>query len=150
MERVMTRRSETIEIIDDVAAIATVVRFIERAGPALGLDRDAAARLCVILEELVTNTLGHGHDDRNRHRIAIRLERDGQDLSLTYEDDGRPFDPLSIAEPDFDTPVERWPIGRLGLHLVKRLVDRAAYERLGDKNRLTLRKCLVDKTRQGV
>ena len=55
------------------------------------------------------------------------------------EDDGIAFDPFTSApEPDLDASVEERRIGGLGVYFVKTLMDEAAYERRGDRNRITL------------
>jgi anti-sigma regulatory factor (Ser/Thr protein kinase) len=57
-------------------------------------------------------------------------------------DDGHPFNPLELPEPNTHLPVEDRPIGGLGIHLLKKMSDRMAYARTDGKNRLTLRKSL--------
>lgn len=138
----MKPRVATVVIANDHDALRHVERFVERTCRDWSLGRDTAARLCVVLEELITNTLTYAYPDRGRHDIAIRLELDRAELTMVYEDDGLPFNPLIVAAPDFETPIEQWPIGRLGIHLVRRLVDRTSYERARSRNRITLSKSL--------
>lgn len=59
---------------------------------------------------------------------------------MEFEDRGREFNPLEIAEPDLETPIEDRQLGGLGIHLVKNMVDLAEYRRDGDRNILLLRK----------
>jgi len=61
---------------------------------------------------------------------------------LTVSDDGVPFDPLAVAPPDTSLPLEQRPLGGLGIHLVRHLVDEVTYERRGDRNVLTLVKAV--------
>jgi len=138
----MTPRAATVVIANDHDALPHVTRFIDRTCRDWSLGRDTAARLCLVLEELVTNTLAYAYADGDHHDIVIRLELDRAELTVVYEDDGLPFNPLTVADPDFETPVEQWPIGRLGIHLVRRLVDRTSYERARSRNRITLSKSL--------
>ena len=39
-------------------------------------------------------------------------------------DDGRPFNPFEVAEPDTSLSIEDRDIGGLGVHLVKNLMDK--------------------------
>ena len=58
---------------------------------------------------------------------------------MLIADDGRPFDPLTEApEPDLESAIEDRPIGGLGVHLVRTMMDEVRYRREEGKNRLTL------------
>ena len=61
---------------------------------------------------------------------------------LTVTDDGHPFDPREVPEPDIQLPVEERPVGGLGIHLLRKMSDRMEYGREGGRNRLCLRKSL--------
>jgi anti-sigma regulatory factor (Ser/Thr protein kinase) len=45
-----------------------------------------------------------------------------------------------LPEPDLTRAVEQRTPGGLGVHLMRKLTDEVSYERLGDKNCLTLKK----------
>ena len=90
------------------------------------------------LEELITNCVKYGYDDDAEHIIEIELGFSDSKLVLTVEDDGHPFNPLDLPEPDTNLPVEDRPIGGLGIHLLRKMSDRMEYTRLENKNRLTL------------
>ena len=92
------------------------------------------------LEELITNCIKYGYDDEAEHVIEIELNFSGGELMLTLVDDGHPFNPLELPEPDTDLPVEDRPIGGLGIHLLRKMSDHMEYARLENQNRLTLRK----------
>jgi serine/threonine-protein kinase RsbW len=44
-------------------------------------------------------------------------------------DDGRPFDPLGLPDPDVTSSVEDREIGGLGVYLVRKMMDDVIYER---------------------
>ena len=92
------------------------------------------------LEELITNCVKYGYDDDAEHIIEIELGFSDGELALTVEDDGHPFNPLDLPEPDTNLPVEDRPIGGLGIHLLRKMSDRMEYTRLENKNRLALYK----------
>ena len=94
----------------------------------------------LVLEELGINILTHGGKGKER-RPEIEIVLTSEDHALTIEvlDDGHPFDPLQDSpKPDLTATIEGRPIGGLGIHLVRNLMDDLHYQRDAGKNRLTL------------
>jgi anti-sigma regulatory factor (Ser/Thr protein kinase) len=113
--------------------------FAEAFARDCGLADDERARLLVILEELFTNVVAHGHAAQfTAGNVAVALGRRRGRLTIDFVDDGPPFDPLAHPRPDLDTPAEQRLIGGLGIAIVRALVDRARYRRKGDCNHLRL------------
>jgi len=112
----------------------------ERANP-LGLSPDVRHALELSLDELLTNTISYGFPEGGEHDIVVRLQVDGERVvTLEIEDDGRPFNPLERPAPDTAAPLDERPIGGLGIHLVKQLMDEVRYRRHGAHNIVTLTK----------
>jgi anti-sigma regulatory factor (Ser/Thr protein kinase) len=63
----------------------------------------------------------------------------GRRVEIQIADDGREFDPVSAPAADVDVPLERRRIGGLGIHLLRAFVSEMHYERLEDRNVLSLR-----------
>jgi len=108
-----------------------------------GLCSDDRSRALIVLEELITNLLKYGYDQRGARGLAelgLALEP-GPRLVVELVDDGRAFDPLAPPAPDLDQPVEMRPVGGLGLHLVRALTEGGYYQRVKGRNltRLILR-----------
>ena len=90
------------------------------------------------LEELTLNTMNYGHDS-GIHEIEIAVTSDMDAITIEITDDGRPFDPLNDApRPDVGAAIEDRPVGGLGVHLVRTMMDEMSYRREGDKNHITL------------
>ena len=96
--------------------------------------------LLVSIEEILTNIIKYGFDEEGIHPIHITFRRAEEHIEMEFEDRGREFNPLEVEEPDLETPIENRQLGGLGIHLVKKMVDTASYQREGDKNILLLRK----------
>ncbi|HZT51308.1 MAG TPA: ATP-binding protein [Stellaceae bacterium] len=119
----------------DAEAPRALGRFLEAFARAHGVEGDDIARFLVALEELVSNLVKYGYDDPGpRGTVAVTLRLADRRLKLEIVDDGRPFDPFAQAPPDLDAPLEERPVGGLGLHLVRRLMDEARYRREGHCN----------------
>jgi serine/threonine-protein kinase RsbW len=57
-------------------------------------------------------------------------------MILTIEDDGPPFDPLSLPPPDVTASLEERRVGGLGVFLVRQMMDEVSYQRTGKRNQL--------------
>jgi len=104
-------------------------------------DADVHA-LSLALDEVITNTISYGYDDQGAHEIRVRLTLAHGRLSAEVEDDGRPFDPLTTPQPDLTSAVEDRPVGGLGIHLVRSLMEQVDYRRESGKNHLIMSKRL--------
>jgi anti-sigma regulatory factor (Ser/Thr protein kinase) len=96
------------------------------------LDEGIAYSLNLALEELFTNMVKyHPH---NPHKILISLEIDNDNLVTSITDFD--VDRFNIEEQkvyDLKMPIKNRPIGKLGIYLVKQLMDEVRY-RYADRN----------------
>ncbi len=124
-------------------ALARVTKIVEDLAATHHLARDVVADVNVALDEVLTNILAYGYDDDEIHEIRIRLSLDREVIEVQVEDDGRPFDPTTLAPPDLSAPLRDRPVGGLGMHFVRNLMSEVTYARAGDHNRLLFKKCLA-------
>ncbi|HVU31412.1 MAG TPA: ATP-binding protein [Sphingomicrobium sp.] len=99
----------------------------------VGIDESDAARLAIIIEELVTNLYDHGglgFDDV----FELELFATGEELGVVIIDPGTPFDP-GLA--DLGRKVPRRG-GGAGLKLVRAWASRTEYSSIGGFNRLAV------------
>jgi anti-sigma regulatory factor (Ser/Thr protein kinase) len=59
-------------------------------------------------------------------------------FAIELDDEGIPFDPLSVKAPDINRPIEEREADGLGVFLMRKMTDEARYVREGNRNRLTL------------
>lgn len=101
------------------------------------LPKKIVTEINLVLDELITNTIKYG-DCCNNQPIEITITKTGQHLTIKIIDKGRPFDPTLCQLPDTSLPLEERRCGGLGILLVRRLCTKWNYNRLEDKNILTL------------
>ena len=90
------------------------------------------------VEEIGTNIIKYGYDDKLEHRITLRVECLADCFRLQILDDGHPFDARQVAEPDLEQSLADRQHGGLGISLVRRLARRMDYERRNGINALTV------------
>ncbi|MBT8220102.1 MAG: ATP-binding protein [Bacteroidia bacterium] len=103
-------------------------------------NESAIQKLCIVIDEVLTNIITHGYADQGEHQIDITCEVGDDSLVLTFRDDGVPFNPLEMENLPPNKEVDSAELGGLGIHLMKNLVDQIEYERKNDMNWLVIGK----------
>jgi anti-sigma regulatory factor (Ser/Thr protein kinase) len=121
------------------AALPQVEAFLAEVCAAAQLDRAMCLRVTLLVEELFTNTVVHGHGADSDAPVRLDCEVTPGRLTLVYEDTGPPHDPFAaVASPDPSADVKDRPVGGLGVLLVSAMARHAEYQRAGDRNRISL------------
>jgi len=118
------------------ATVRSAILTAHEFAHACGMVPAAAARLAVVVDELVGNLLRHGRPGGDvRLKLTLQPGLGEGEVAMTLEDDCPPFDPRAAAfdGPDGDSG------GGVGLALVRAFADIAGYEHRDGLNRLTLR-----------
>lgn len=138
----MSHGTLSITCLNRLEEIGNVAQRIEAFGLAHGLSSEVVFALNLALDEVVTNIISYAYVDAAEHEIGIRVTLDGKDVSVRVEDDGRAFNPLDIPKPDLRPDIDRRPVGGLGVHIVRSLMDALEYRRVNDRNVFIMRKRL--------
>jgi serine/threonine-protein kinase RsbW len=101
--------------------------------------RDADA-LCVVLDELISNSIRHGLGEVPGHDISVALDYAGGEITVEIEDDGVAFDPTAAPAPVLAGTLAERKLGGLGIAFVRNLTDSIEYRRVAERNRVTLRR----------
>lgn len=114
-------------------------KFLEQFCAETALPRAACLRLNLVLEELFTNTVKHGHRGDCDAPVWIALSLEGDALHVTYEDKAPPFNPYAyLPEGPPDITLEMRKVGGLGVLLTKELAATRDYAYLFGRNRIRL------------
>jgi serine/threonine-protein kinase RsbW len=134
--------SVTEVLVNDRTEIQRLGQFAERFGAEERLTEDEVMAINLVLDEVVTNTIEYGYDDTGRHEIRVTLAVEGDTLTIVVDDDARAFDPLAAPPPDLTLALEDRPVGGLGIHIVRTLMEAVDYQRRDGHNVLTMRKTI--------
>ena len=127
--------------VPDEGVLGAIAAAVQGLGRREGWGEGFVYRLNVVLDELASNIILHGREcGRPVPRITIRIRCRHPEVVVEVCDNGRPFDPSSDAPPPLilEAGASSVPVGGLGLHLVRSMVDTLSYRREDGRNRLTL------------
>ena len=106
-----------------------------------GIAEETAKTLNLAIEEWVANVINYAYPKGTRGHVELTAEYSDGLLTLVIKDHGIPFDPTQYKEIDVEADLDDRPIGGLGIHLVKTIMDTMTYRRTPDGyNVLTLTK----------
>ena len=135
----MSASTLRLTLKNDLSELSRIADAIDAFGKTRGWPPKWIMNLNISLDELITNIVSYGYGDTDEHEIHVTLTDRNGSLVTVLEDDGTAFDPFTSApRPDLDASVEERRIGGLGVYFVKTLMDEANYERLDNRNRITL------------
>ena len=123
-----------LELAPTLEELPRATAFVEKLLQKEQVPPPLVYKFNVVMDELFSNIARYSGATR---AAVVCFVQDGK-VTLRFEDDGKPFDPLAAAEPDTTLSAEERNIGGLGVFLVKRMMDEMHYERRQEKNCLTL------------
>jgi anti-sigma regulatory factor (Ser/Thr protein kinase) len=120
---------------EDVVRAAAAVRELCETR---GVPREPTDDLLLGLDEMLSNIVTYGYPGNPAGAIAVRVAISEDALRLDISDRAPAFNPLEAATPDLDAPLDTRPVGGLGVHLARSVMDTMEYAREDGENRLRL------------
>jgi anti-sigma regulatory factor (Ser/Thr protein kinase) len=105
-----------------------------------GIAPESLHKVQLAIEEYLTNVFKYAFDKQENNQVKVRWQLEKGDLVVEFEDEGRPFNLLEFPAPDLTVPLDQRPIGGLGIHMIRRSMDRVEYNRSGGKNIVVMSK----------
>lgn len=102
-------------------------------------------QIVLAVDEVCANLIIHSNDQDSNQIIELNLAISQTPKGITIEltEKGKPFDYLKYTEPTIPNLIESSANGRMGLMLVRRIMDNIEYIRLDNKNICRLYKSLA-------
>jgi anti-anti-sigma factor len=124
--------------------IREIGRFVLQAAVAIGFDERTCYHIELACDEACTNVIEHGYKGEDNGEISVEWQQHERDFRVLIEDEGTTFDsPDTLASlPAAGSTHHDVAVGGLGMHFMRTLMDDIHYERIGNKNRVTLMKWL--------
>jgi serine/threonine-protein kinase RsbW len=137
-----TWRKAFVGTIDDISSAA---KWVETIAVDQKFPEELVFALQVCLEELLTNVVRHGGAKSSGDlsevpvpplNVEITISTGAQRVSMTVEDNGKPFDVVNAPAHRIDQPLDEVQPGGLGIQLIRNFASSIAYEQAGLGNRV--------------
>ena len=118
-----------------------ILSFIEQHLERTGCPPKAQMQISVAAEEIFVNIANYAYTPgKGNVTVRVEISKDPVAVTITFMDNGKPFDPTKKIDPDVTLPANERDIGGLGIFMTKKMMDDVSYEYSGGKNILTLKK----------
>ena len=134
---------DKISLSNDTCEIGQLSAFVKDYCGRLKLDNKTTSSLRLALEESVVNVMNYAYPAGETGEITVYADSNHREVRFTIVDSGMPFDPTTVLAADTTLDAQNRPIGGLGIHLTRKLMDSVSYCRKDAMNVLTLTKSIA-------
>lgn len=117
----------------ELASLPMLLALVAKVCQRQHVDGQTAHDLRLVVEEACVNVMHYAYPagQTGSLTLEIRLQRQGGQrcIAVTLEDQGRPFDPMSVAPVATSAAADAREPGGLGVHLIRQMSDRQSYQR---------------------
>ena len=134
------KKQITFSLAGSLSELDRLSDMLKMVGERWNLSPKAVLQMNLALDELFTNVVSYGIDNQAHQQVSFSLDYCDGIIRIVVTDSGRPFDPTSAPDPERNVPLEKHPIGGLGIFLIRQYTDKIEYRRENEKNIVTLTK----------
>ena len=134
------RMSKSIVLTNDTREVPRLNDFIGEACQDVGFDETVTTQVMAAVKEAVVNVMEYAYPPGESGDVTIEAASNDVRLKITIIDSGKPFDPTVQSEIDTTLPATEHNVSGMGIHIMRQNMDSINYERMDNRNVLTLRK----------
>lgn len=124
--------------------LGEVMAFVDEQLEAADCSMKVQMQIDLAVEEIFVNIANYAYSpETGPATVRVEVKPDGSAVTITFIDQGVPYDPLAKKDPDVNLAAEDREIGGLGIFLTKKNMDDVKYEYVNGSNVLTLKKNLT-------
>jgi serine/threonine-protein kinase RsbW len=133
------------KFVGTIDGISAAAQWVDTIAADQQFPEQLVFALQICLEELLTNVVRHGGAKSSGDlsevpipplNVEISISTSDQRVSMTVEDNGKPFDIVNAPAHRIDQPLDEVQPGGLGIQLIRNFASSIAYEQAGLGNRV--------------
>ncbi len=128
----------SFEFPADPGVLGEIGEHVADAGCKAGFDDGEIGDIQLAVDEACTNTIMHGLENDLEQSFQLIIQWEKYEIEVLIRENGKPFDPQSIENPNVLAPLENRRIGGLGIYFIHKIMDALEY-RIEDDGMKTTR-----------
>ena len=145
----MNRTIHKKTILSSTRHLEEVRGFVATYAREARLSEKEVGQLQMAVDEACANIIEHAYGGEADHEIDVAVIVEPTRFVVRIRDEGAPFKTEAYTAPDIQQLVRHRRGGGLGVHLMRRLMDRVEYRTRGRTNEVHLIKYRNGKTAEG-
>jgi serine/threonine-protein kinase RsbW len=132
-----------IKLPNQLKYLSVVASLITEASNVHHIGQKDMQDILLAVDEACTNIIKYAYEVGSMDYITVRFTFDPGMVSIQFQDQGKPFNPLDVALRNPEERTKNRNSGGLGIFLIRKVMDRTEYSHSVDRgNCLTLVKNL--------
>jgi serine/threonine-protein kinase RsbW len=129
----------TLQVPATLSNLEIIADFIASSLDQKGISDGVIFDIRLAVDEICSNIILYGYKG-SKGPIDIDCTVADQYIQLEISDEGIPFNPLTLPDPDIKADLDHRKIGGLGIYFVKTIMDETRYEFRDGRNIFTIKK----------
>lgn len=125
-----------LQVLPNIDNQIKINDFIQERLTTFQAPKRVKIQMNIVIDEIFSNILKYSQATQ----IIVECQAKLGFILVRFLDNGSPYDPLKIPEPDITLSLEHRPIGGLGFFIVCKSMDRVWYEFKSGWNILSIEK----------
>jgi len=132
-----------LNISASVENLDTVMDFVNTELEESACPLNLQTQIGIAVEEILVNIANYAYKPTvPSGNVTVRIAV-GDEVTIEFEDNGVPYNPLKNKDPDISAPARERNVGGLGIYMVKQIMDSVEYRHIDGKNILVIRKVIL-------
>ena len=109
-------------------SLSSISDFIVSTSEEVGFSPNDVYAIQTAVDEACSNIIDHAYGGENLGDIQIQVTPLKNGIQIILRDEGNPFDPDDVPDPDITSPLEIRKERGLGIFFMRKLMDRVIFE----------------------
>lgn len=139
---------DELELTADLNNLEQAVSFVEEHLIKYHCPQKVQTQIGIAVEEIFVNIAHYAYTSGtgpvvisvDERKYSENADKGVFSISITFIDQGIPYNPLLKEDPDITLSTEDRPVGGLGIYIVRNIMDDVSYEYKDGENILVIRK----------
>jgi serine/threonine-protein kinase RsbW len=108
-------------------SLADIREFVVDVARSAGFDDNDVYAVELAVDEACTNVIEHAYAGMGQGEIECTCEVKADELVITIKDQGKPFNPDKVPEPNFSVGLEELKPRGAGLFIMRKMMDEVKF-----------------------
>ena len=111
----------------DYQELEEIRDYVRKKAKVFGLPENKVNNITLAVDEACSNLIHYNINFDSNKKFTINVIENKNSISVLIKDTGKPFDLLKVDSPNMEKYFKEFRHGGLGIHIIKKIVDKIEY-----------------------